>query len=131
MTQKTNCVASNGLELAYETFGDPKDPPVLLVMGLGTQMIAWPDAFCEDIAERGYYVVRFDNRDMGLSTHLKGKRAAHPVAVAVRRRRPPYTLDDMAADTVGLMDGLGFDSVHLVGVSMGGFIAQTVAMRYP
>src|SRR6266576_5591907 len=124
-------VAANGIEIAYETFGDPTQSPVLLVMGLGTQMIAWPDPFCAALAERSHYVIRFDNRDSGLSTHLRNIRGPNPVLVAMKRRKPPYTLDDMAADTVGLMDALGLTSAHLVGVSMGGFIAQTVAVNYP
>ena len=124
-------VPANGIEIAYETFGDPGDVPVLLVMGLGTQMIAWPDEFCEDLASRGFHVVRFDNRDAGASTHLKGVRAPHPAKVMARRARPPYTVDDMADDTVGLIEALDLGRVHIVGASMGGFIAQTVAMRAP
>lgn len=124
-------VKANGIEIAYETFGDPADPPILLVMGLGTQMLAWPDALCEGLADRGFYVVRFDNRDCGLSTHFDGQRAPSFVEVVVRRQRPPYTIDDMARDTAGLMDALGLESVHLVGASMGGFISQTVAIHYP
>ena len=124
-------ISANGIELAYETYGDPTASPVLLIMGLGTQMIAWPEEFCEAIAARGHYVVRFDNRDSGLSTHLHGLRAPNPIATWLGRAKPPYTLDDLAADTTGLMDALGFESVHLVGISMGGFIAQTVAVTHP
>ncbi len=124
-------VAANGIELAYEGFGDPSATPMLLIMGLGTQMIAWPDQMCADLAARGYYVVRFDNRDTGLSTHLSGLPSPSFVDVTVRRRRPPYTIDDMAADAVGLMDALGFESAHIVGASMGGFIAQTLAVGHP
>jgi pimeloyl-ACP methyl ester carboxylesterase len=124
-------VSANGIEIAYETFGDPTNPPVLLVMGLGTQMIAWPDQMCQDIADRCYYVIRFDNRDCGLSTHFQDLRAPSFIDVTVRRKRPPYTIDDMARDTIGLLDALGLDSVHLVGASMGGFIAQTVAIGFP
>jgi pimeloyl-ACP methyl ester carboxylesterase len=123
-------VSANGIDLAYETFGDPSDPPIVLIMGLGTQMIAWPDPFCQGLADRGYYVVRYDNRDMGLSTHLD-QRAPSMWEVAVRRKTPPYTIDDMADDAIGLMDALGFQTAHVVGVSMGGFIAQTVAVRHP
>lgn len=124
-------IAANGIEIAYEAFGDPADPPMLLVMGLGTQMLAWPDAFCEDLAARGHYVIRFDNRDVGLSTHLTGVRAPSFTAVTLRREKPPYTIDDMADDAMGLCDALGLESVHLVGASLGGFIAQHVAIRYP
>ncbi|HRY09701.1 MAG: alpha/beta hydrolase [Actinobacteria bacterium] len=124
-------VAANGIELAYEVFGDPADTPMLLIMGLGTQMVAWPDQMCADLAALGFYVVRYDNRDTGLSTHLSGVAAPSLVDVTLRRRRPPYTIDDMARDAVGLMDALGFESAHVVGASMGGFIAQTVAVGYP
>ena len=124
-------VEANGIELAYEAFGDPGATPMLLIMGLGTQMIAWPDPMCEDLAASGYYVVRYDNRDTGLSTHLSELPAPSFVDVTLRRRRPPYTIDDMAADAVGLMDALGFESAHVVGASMGGFIAQTLAVGHP
>jgi pimeloyl-ACP methyl ester carboxylesterase len=124
-------VEANGIEIAYETFGDPGHPPVLMVMGLGTQMIAWPDEMCTALADAGLYVVRFDNRDVGLSTHLRGVRAPAIKDLLLRREKPPYTISDMADDTIGLMDALGFDSVHLVGASMGGFISQTVAVRAP
>jgi pimeloyl-ACP methyl ester carboxylesterase len=120
------------LDVAHETFGDPADPPVLLVMGLATQMLAWPDEFCADIASRGHHVIRFDNRDVGLSTHLDG--APPPdlaAALAGDTSSASYTLADMAADTVGLLDALGIDSTHLVGASMGGMIAQTVAIEHP
>jgi pimeloyl-ACP methyl ester carboxylesterase len=86
---------------------------------------------CEDLAGRGFHVIRFDNRDTGLSTHFQEKQAPSFVDVVVRRRKPPYTIDDMARDAVGLMDALGLESAHLVGASMGGFIAQTVAIRFP
>jgi pimeloyl-ACP methyl ester carboxylesterase len=124
-------ISANGIEIAYETYGDPTDTPVLLVMGLGTQMIAWPEEFCEQLAACGHYVIRFDNRDSGLSTHMYSSRAPNPVAVWLGRAKPPYTLDDLAADTVGLIDALGLESVHLVGISMGGYIAQTVAVKHP
>ena len=124
-------ISANGIELAYETYGDPTATPVLLIMGLGTQMIAWPEAFCEAIAACGHYVIRFDNRDSGLSTHFRDLRAPNPVSVWFGRAKPPYTLDDLAADTTGLMDALGLESVHLVGISMGGFVAQTVAVTHP
>ena len=124
-------VAANGIELAYETFGDPGDPPVVLVMGLGTQMIAWPDALCEQIAGGRRYVIRYDNRDVGLSTHLHGKRAPDVKDILLRRKRPVYRIDDMADDLIGLLDGLGIERAHLVGASMGGFIVQTAALAHP
>jgi pimeloyl-ACP methyl ester carboxylesterase len=120
------------VELAYETFGEAGAPPVLLVMGLATQMIGWPDDFCRQLADRGYRVVRFDNRDIGLSTHVHDAGAPDVMAVlggdssSVR-----YGLADLADDTVGLLDVLGLDRVHLVGASMGGMIAQLVALRAP
>jgi pimeloyl-ACP methyl ester carboxylesterase len=120
------------LEIAYETFGDAGDPPVLLVMGLATQMIGWPDEFCASLAERGHYVVRFDNRDIGLSTHLDHAGAPDIMAVfGGDTSSVPYGLPDLATDTIGLLDALGLDRVHLVGASMGGMIAQLVAVRAP
>ena len=127
-------VAVNGLDLAYQTFGDPADPPVLLVMGLGTQMLGWPEDLCHDLAGAGHYVIRYDNRDIGGSTHLHHLPAPTIVQMrgyATRRKPPPYSIDDMAGDAIGLLDALGLGVVHLVGVSMGGFIAQTAAIRAP
>lgn len=124
-------VSANGLQIAVEAFGDAADPTVLLVMGLGTQMIGWPDDLCRDLAGRCYRVVRFDNRDIGLSTHLDGQPAPELLDVLLRRRKPPYGIDDMARDTIGVIDALGTGPVHLVGASMGGFIAQTVAVQQP
>lgn len=120
---------ANGIELAYQEVGDPDGEPLLLVMGLATQMIAWDDEFCAMLAERGFRVVRFDNRDIGRSTRLDG------AGVPGRRdlflgRRPAYRLSEMAADTVGLMDHLGIESAHVVGVSMGGMIGQTLAIEH-
>jgi pimeloyl-ACP methyl ester carboxylesterase len=128
---ETQFAAANGIKIAYETFGDRDKPPVLLIMGLGTQMIAWPDEMCQTIADRGHFVIRFDNRDVGLSTHLDELPAPKPVDLLLRRRRPPYKVSDMAADAIGLLDALDIDSAHIVGASMGGFIAQTLAGKYP
>jgi pimeloyl-ACP methyl ester carboxylesterase len=120
------------LDLAYETFGDAGDPPVLLVMGLATQMIGWPDDFCAGLAARGHFVVRFDNRDIGLSTHLDSAGGADVLAVlGGDTSSVPYALADLADDTVGLLDALGLGAVHVVGASMGGMIAQLVALRHP
>jgi pimeloyl-ACP methyl ester carboxylesterase len=124
-------VPANGIEIAYETFGERGAPPLVLVMGLGTQMLAWPDELCEDLAGRGHFVVRFDNRDVGASTHLTGVRAPNVAQIVAKRRRPPYTVDDMADDALGLVDALELGPVHLVGASLGGFIAQTAAVRRP
>ena len=124
--------SAGAVELAYETFGDPADAPVLLVMGLGTQMLAWPDGFCRLLADGGLFVIRFDNRDIGLSTHLHD--APPPDVMAAMTgdtSSASYTLSDMAADTVALLDALGLRSAHVVGLSMGGMIAQTVAIEHP
>ncbi|GAB3492155.1 alpha/beta fold hydrolase [Amycolatopsis cihanbeyliensis] len=118
------------LRLCYQTFGDPAEPACLLVMGLGYQLIAWPDEFCELLAARGLWVIRFDNRDSGRSTHLTGAPAPAPLAVLTGRARAPYRLADMAGDAVGLLGELGIERAHLVGVSMGGMIAQTVAAHH-
>ena len=120
------------IEIVYQRFGDPDRIPVFLMMGAGAQMIAWPDAFCLELGSLGLHLIRFDNRDTGRSTHFNN--APVPDFSAVQSgdfSTVPYTLSDMASDTVGLMDSLGFDSVHLVGASMGGMIAQTVAIEYP
>ncbi|MFO0682621.1 MAG: alpha/beta hydrolase [Sandaracinus sp.] len=126
-----------GISLEWEAFGDPSGEPLFLVMGLAAQMILWPDDFCRALAERGFYVVRFDNRDVGLSTKLHAEGVPNVVArVALRtlahqRLRAPYSLSDMAGDLAGLMDGLGIPSAHVVGMSMGGMIAQTFAIEHP
>jgi len=130
MTVHTQFADANGIKIAYETFGDRADPPVLMVMGLGTQMIAWPDELCQTIADRGNYVIRFDNRDVGLSTHLDDLPVPRLGDLLLGRAVPPYTIDDMADDAVGLLDALGIDSAHVVGASMGGFISQTIAIRH-
>ena len=123
---------SNGIELCYETFGEPDDPTMLLVMGLGSQMIHWPDDFCAGLAARGYQVVRFDNRDMGESTWFDGVGTAGvPAAIGGGDVAVPYVLSDMADDAVGLLDHLGTNRAHVLGVSMGGMIAQTIAIRHP
>jgi pimeloyl-ACP methyl ester carboxylesterase len=128
---QSGTVEANGMTLAYETFGERGAPPLLMVMGLGTQMIAWPDDLCQDLASRGHFVVRFDNRDVGLSTKLKGVRAPSVAAVAARRTKPPYTVSDMGRDALGLVDALELGRVHVVGASLGGFIAQSVAVQQP
>jgi pimeloyl-ACP methyl ester carboxylesterase len=125
------CDVGRGITLCYETFGDPADPPVLLVMGLATQMIAWHEEFCEQLAERGFYVVRFDNRDIGRSTHLDFSPPSFREMVRRRVRPEQYSLSDMAEDAAGLIRELELDPAHLVGASMGGMIAQVLAAEHP
>jgi pimeloyl-ACP methyl ester carboxylesterase len=123
---------ANGIELCYQEMGDPDGEPLLLVMGLATQMIAWDETFCGMLAERGFRVVRFDNRDIGRSTKLKGAGVPRRADLFLGRSgSAAYLLRDMAADTVGLMGHLGIESAHLVGASMGGMIAQTTAIEHP
>ena len=129
--QHVQRVPVGGLEIAFETFGVQRDPALVLIMGLGTQMLAWPDEFCATLAATGRYVVRFDNRDCGLSTHLDWLPTPEPARVLLHRETVPYSIDDMAGDTLGLIAALGLDAVDLVGASMGGFIAQAAALRSP
>lgn len=129
-------VEANGLNFCVETRGRPDGKPVLFVMGLGAQMTLWPEALLDAYAEEGYRVIRFDNRDIGLSTLLRDRLEGHPLAVMARHRlgmpvEGPYTLQDMAVDVRSLMDALGIKQAHLVGVSMGGMISQLVAARWP
>jgi pimeloyl-ACP methyl ester carboxylesterase len=125
-------VTSNGLELEYETFGNKEDPAVLLVMGFSQQMIAWEVGFCTQLAARGFQVVRFDNRDVGLSTKLTMKGRPNILAIlGGDRSTVPYGIADMADDTAGLIAELGLGAAHVVGVSMGGMIGQTLALRHP
>lgn len=125
------CEAGRGITLCYETFGDPEDPPLLLIMGLSTQMVGWPEEFCRRLAGRGFYVVRFDNRDVGRSTHL-GFRAPSTGQLITRRFGPEqYDLGDMAEDVHGLLRELDLAPAHVVGISMGGMVAQTLAARHP
>jgi pimeloyl-ACP methyl ester carboxylesterase len=125
------CDVGRGITLCYETFGDPATPPVLLIMGLATQMIGWPEEFCEQLSDRGFYVIRFDNRDSGRSTPIPGR--PPPLGQLVRRRIDPvlYTLSDMADDALGLIRALEIEPAHIVGASMGGMIAQTLAAEHP
>jgi pimeloyl-ACP methyl ester carboxylesterase len=119
------------VELVYETIGDTSDPALLLVMGLGMQLIHWDLEFCEMLAERGFHVIRFDNRDAGLSTKVDAPVPNVMKAMAGLPIRAPYLLEDMANDSFGLLDQLGIERAHVTGVSMGGMIAQTMAIRRP
>lgn len=127
---------ANGIEIEVESFGRKADPAVLLIMGLGMQMLAWPDVLCHSLAKSGYRVIRFDNRDVGLSQRLSDSaRVSLPLA-AMRYLMhlpvaAPYTLETMAEDTVGVLDALGIERAHLVGASLGGMVAQSAAARHP
>jgi pimeloyl-ACP methyl ester carboxylesterase len=121
---------SNGIELEYELLGHPADPALLLIMGLGAQMIDWPQEFCEQLAAQGFYVIRFDNRDAGLSTALD-ELGTPDLAAIFGGATAPYLLADFAADTAGLLDALDIDRAHVVGASLGGMIAQQFAIDHP
>jgi pimeloyl-ACP methyl ester carboxylesterase len=134
--QPPQMAKTNGIELCYETFGDASAEPLFLIMGLGAQMVLWDDDFCRQLAARGFYVIRFDNRDIGQSSKLSGGKPLSAFELLKLRVlkipvKAPYRLRDMAEDTVGLMDTLGIASAHLVGASMGGMIAQEVAISFP
>jgi pimeloyl-ACP methyl ester carboxylesterase len=127
---------ANGIDICYEIFGEPTAEPMLLIMGLGAQMVLWDDAFCEQLAARGFRVIRFDNRDIGQSGKMSGgKRLTAFELLKLRLLKipvaAPYNLRDMALDTISLMDVLGIKSAHLVGASMGGMIAQEIAITFP
>ena len=127
---------ANNIRIAYETFGNPSDPPILLIMGLAGQLIAWDEAFCRQLSDSGLYVVTFDNRDVGLSTHFAEKGIPDVMDIvgkmmAGKDVRAPYSIEDMADDAVGLLDALRIEKAHICGMSMGGMIAQTVAIRNP
>ncbi|EFL19153.1 predicted protein [Streptomyces sp. C] len=130
--EKAVGVGPAGIEVAYERWGDAQDPPVLLIMGIALQMHGWPDGFCAELTARGLRLIRFDNRDAGLSTHFPD--APLPdvaAALAGDLSSASYSLSDMAGDAVGLLDALGLDSAHVVGLSLGGAIAQTMAIEHP
>src|ERR1700756_4260552 len=127
---------ANGIDLCYEIFGKDDGEPMLLIMGLGAQMILWDDGFSEQLAARGFRVIRFDNRDIGKSSKLTGGKRLTPLELLKLRflKIPiaaPYKLSDMAKDVIGLMDALGIKSAHIVGASMGGMIAQEIAITFP
>ena len=129
-------VPANNIQIEYDTFGDRNGLPLILIMGLNAQMIAWPREFCVKLADRGHYVVRFDNRDVGLSSKIEqgGKPNTTSVltdGLAGGNVSAAYTLSDMACDTIGLLDALEIEKAHICGISMGGMIAQTVAIDHP
>ena len=137
MQARSGTALCGEVELYYEDLGDPADPPVLLIMGVGAQLPMWPDGFCAQLLKQGYRVIRFDHRDTGLSSKMHGKRAKGPVYPRVvrylfgRTSAVPYTLVDLAEDAKGLLDHLGIDRAHVVGASMGGMIAQVLAGSHP
>ncbi|MFQ3201865.1 MAG: pimeloyl-ACP methyl ester carboxylesterase [Zhongshania sp.] len=129
-------VVSDSIELAYEEIGEPDAPVILLIMGYASQLIVWPESFCHLLADGGYRVIRFDNRDVGLSTKLDDDRPLSILGLRLRQQlklplKVAYTLDDMTADTVALLDALNISRAHIVGASMGGMIAQLMAANYP
>ena len=130
-----NFATANGLTLCFETFGAREKPALLLIMGLGAHMIQWDETFCEALAARGFFVIRFDNRDVGRSSKIEmapnALASALQTAMTLKPFSPPYLLADMAADSVGLLDALKIDTAHIVGASMGGAIAQKIALLYP
>ena len=128
-------VIANGITVEYDTAGNLSDPPLLLVMGLGAQLIFWDDAFVDELVKRGFFVIRFDNRDVGLSTWFDDAGVPDIGELMTEalsgNAKAPYVLDDMAADAAGLLDALGIASAHVVGASMGGMIAQALAIGFP
>jgi len=129
-------IKANGIEIEYETLGNKSDPTILLIMGLGAQLTLWSDAFCDGLAAKGFHVVRFDNRDCGLSTGFDSwgqpdLPAAFLKLMTGKKVETPYLLDDMAADATGLLAALGIERAHMLGASMGGMIAQVAAAKHP
>jgi pimeloyl-ACP methyl ester carboxylesterase len=129
-------VEANGIQIEYETFGEPDSPALLLIIGLAGQLIDWDEELCRQLAQRGHHVIRFDNRDAGLSSKIE--EAGVPVIMQMiealmqgKTIHPPYTIEDMAADAAGLLDAIGIEKAHICGMSMGGMIAQAMALNYP
>ena len=129
-------VKANNIDICYDTFGDKSKPTILLIQGFASQMIIWKEEFCRDLASKGFLVIRFDNRDIGLSTKMENLPVPNPLSILASLQKGehpevPYKLSDMAKDAVGLLDALQIQSVHIVGISMGGMIAQTIAIEHP
>lgn len=137
--QTEQTVEANGLSLAYDAFGNRRDPAVILISGLGTQLLGWEAGFCELLAQQGYWVIRFDNRDIGRSTYfteagipnLQPAIQSWMIGKGIQKVPAPYTIENMALDVVGLMDALQIESAHLVGGSMGGIVAQVTTIEHP
>jgi pimeloyl-ACP methyl ester carboxylesterase len=129
-------VDANSIQIEYETFGEPDSPALLLIIGLAGQLIAWDEKLCQQLAQQGHYVIRFDNRDAGLSSKIEEAGVPDIMQTIEAQMKgetinPPYTIEDMADDAVGLLDALGIEKAHICGMSMGGMIAQTIAINYP
>ncbi len=129
-------IIANNIEIEYDTFGDPSSNPLLLIRGLGSQMISWEEEFCELLVNHGFFVIRFDNRDVGLSTKFEEAGVPDIMKLVIGAQRgekieSPYTLEDMADDAIGLLDALKIDKAHICGASMGAMIVQVIAVRYP
>jgi pimeloyl-ACP methyl ester carboxylesterase len=129
-------VSANGIQLEYETFGESTSPPLLLIIGLADQLISWDEELCRQLAQQGHYVIRYDNRDAGLSSKIEDAGVPDLMRTIESLMKgeainPPYTIEDMAEDAVGLLDALGIEKVHVCGMSMGGMIAQALAIRHP
>lgn len=129
-------VDANGIQIEYETFGEPDSPALLLIIGLASQLTAWDEKLCQQLAQQGHYVIRFDNRDAGLSSKIEEAGVPDIMQTIEAQMKgeaisPPYTIEDMADDAVGLLDAIGIEKAHVCGMSMGGMIAQTIAINYP
>ena len=124
-------VTVNGVEIEYVVEGDPSDPPLLLVMGLGAQLITWPEGFVDGLRQRGFFIIRFDNRDSGLSTKFEGLPDVMALFTGTDLSSAPYLIEDMADDAAGLLVALGIAEAHVVGVSMGGMITQALVINHP
>ena len=129
-------VDANGIQIGYETFGEPDSPALLLIIGITGQLTFWDEKLCQQLAQQSHYVIRFDNRDAGLSSKIEEAGVPDIMQVIKTQMKgeainPPYTIEDMADDAVGLLDALGIEKAHICGMSMGGMIAQTIAINYP
>src|SRR5712692_9869467 len=122
---------ANGIEIEYETFGDRGGSPLLLIMGMGAQLLSWDEEFCAALADRGFFAIRYDNRDAGLSTRMEAAGPPDVAAAISGNPKPAYRLDDLADDAVGLLDALDIAAAHIVGASMGGYISQLIAINHP
>ncbi|MGB1252400.1 MAG: alpha/beta fold hydrolase [Candidatus Promineifilaceae bacterium] len=127
----TQFADNEGIQIAYETLGSPNNETIIFISGLGSQLVYWTDALCQVFLDRDFHVIRFDSRDMGLSSKTPGQPPSNEVIISGEVPAAPYTLSDMAADTVAVLDAVGVAQAHVVGNSLGGMIAQTVAIEYP